>query len=50
MYTPPGGQPKAKPVLRKYNGAALLAYKLNGKRKYFIVKKIMVEHPQVSYP
>jgi len=36
--------------LRKHAGVALLSYKLNGKRKYFTVKKIMVEHTPVSYP
>lgn len=50
MYPSPDDKTKPKPVLRKYNGAALLAYKLNGKRKYFTVKKITVEHPPVSYP
>ncbi|MBL7692121.1 MAG: hypothetical protein JNM41_11040 [Flavipsychrobacter sp.] len=50
MYTPPGDKPQPKPALRKYNGVALLAYKQNGKRKYFTVKKIIVEHPPVSYP
>ncbi len=49
MYASAGDRPKAKP-LRKHAGVALLSYKLNGKRKYFTVKKITVEHPPVSYP
>ncbi|MBE2290546.1 MAG: hypothetical protein IAE95_13390 [Chitinophagaceae bacterium] len=49
MYTPASDRPKTK-SLRKHAGVALLAYKFNGKMKYFTVKKIMVEHPPVSYP
>jgi hypothetical protein len=34
----------------KYAGIALISYKLNGKTKYFVVKKIYNELPDVNYP
>jgi hypothetical protein len=51
-YAPYSGkkeEEKPQPPI-EYHGAAMISYKVDGKKRYYVINKIMHKYPPVNYP